>query len=228
MKSVTLHLLTCRQMLQAAVLVFAALAAVVAQAGAFDEFFQAAKVDHPEKIQALLARGLDPNIIEEQRGETGMMLALRSESMRSFKVLLHAPGINIETKAHNGDTALMIAAYKANNAAVQALLAKGAQVNRPGWTALHYAAAAGDPAIVAALLDKYAYIDAVSPNGTTPLMMAARGGHILTVKLLLDKGADAMLKNEQGLTVIDFANQFGHKDIAEGVAFRLKKAGKLR
>lgn len=196
-------------------------------AGAYDDFFQAVKVDHPEMIQSLLARGLDPNIVEEERGENGLILALRNGSMRAFKVLLDAPAIDVENKARNGDTALMIAAYTANKAAVDALLAKGAEVNRPGWTALHYAAAAGDNDIVARLLEKSAYIDAESPNKTTPIMMAARGGHILTVKLLLDEGADAMLKNEVGMTAIDFALKHNHHDIAEGLIYQLKKAGKM-
>ncbi len=58
-------------------------------------------------------------------------------------------------------------------------------------------------------------------------MMAVHGGHILTVKLLLDAGADATLKNDLGMTAIDFAKSAGRTDIADGLAYRLKKAGKL-
>jgi ankyrin repeat protein len=57
-------------------------------------------------------------------------------------------------------------------------------------------------------------------------MMAARGGHILTVKLLLDEGADATLKNGADMTAIDFARAGGFNDIVEGLTYRLKKAGK--
>ena len=87
--------------------------------------------------------------------------------------------------------------------------------------------ASGNNKIVQLLLDKSAYIDAESPNKTTPIMMAARGGHIYTVKLLLDEGADATLRNAQGLSAIDMATMYKHKDIAEGLVYRLKKAGKL-
>lgn len=73
------------------------------------------------------------------------------------------------------------------------------------------------------LVDHAAYIDAESPNGTTPLMMAARGGHIETVKLLLDEGADMRLKNQQGMTVIDFADQYNQKEIADGLKSRWQK-----
>lgn len=199
----------------------------LASAGAYDDFFKGVKFDDSNLIKSLLQRGLDPNIIEAERGDTGLILALREGSMKVFNVLLNAQGMDIEAKARNGDNALMIAAFKGNKPAVDGLLAKRAEVNRPGWTALHYAAAIGNNDIVALLLEKSAYIDAESPNKTTPIMMAARGGHIWTVKLLLDEGADATLKNDLGLTAIDFAAQFEHQDIVDGLTYRLKKAGKL-
>ncbi|WP_242489919.1 ankyrin repeat domain-containing protein [Noviherbaspirillum cavernae] len=200
---------------------------VTSHAGAYDDFFRAAKVDNASEIKALLARGLDPNIIEPQRGETGMILAIRENSMKVFDVLLNARDIDLEIKARNGDNALMIASFTGNKPVVEALLAKGAQVNRPGWTPLHYASLIGNNDIVRLLIENHAYIDAASPNKTTPIMMAALGGHILTVKLLLDEGADATLRNELGLSAIDIAAMHNHTDIAEGLTYRLKKAGKL-
>jgi ankyrin repeat protein len=88
-----------------------------------------------------------------------------------------------------------MAAFKHNKAAVAAMIAKGAQVNRKGWTALHFAAAAGDLEIMNMLLEHHAYIDAGSPSGLTPLMLAAREGMEDAVKLLLEQGADATLKD---------------------------------
>lgn len=199
----------------------------LAVADAYDDYFKAVKLDDVAKVKNLLQRGFDPNSIEPTRGENGLILALREDAMKTFDVLMSAPGLDIDLKAKNGDTALMIAAYKKNKPAVDILLARGAQVNRPGWTALHYAAASGSNEIIQALLEKSAYIDAESPNKTTPIMMAANGGHILAVKLLLDEGADATLKNELGMTAIDFAEKAEHKDIAEGLRYRLKRAGKL-
>lgn len=196
-------------------------------AGAYDDFFRAVKIDDAKTVKSLLERGFDPNAIEPVRGDTGMILALRENAMKVFETLLNADGINLEARASNGDNALMIACYQGNQPAVETLLARGAEVNKPGWTPLHYAAAIGNNEIVRILLDKAAYIDAESPNKTTPLMMAARGGHIMTVKLLHDEGADATLKNELGMTAIDFAEKHNHKDIAEGLTYRLKKAGKI-
>ena len=90
-------------------------------AGAFDAFFQAVKIDHVSVVEKLLLRGFDPNTIEDVRGDTGMILALREGSMSVFSLLLNASDINVEAKAFNGDTALMIAAYKGNIRAVKAL-----------------------------------------------------------------------------------------------------------
>ena len=86
---------------------------------------------------------------------------------------------------------------------MKALIARGADVNKTGWAPLHYAASAGTPqhtAIIALLLENHAYIDATSPNGTTPLMMAAHYGSNDAVQLLLDEGADPTLKNQLGLS----------------------------
>ncbi|KAF3999558.1 ankyrin repeat domain-containing protein [Glaciimonas immobilis] len=196
-------------------------------AASSDEFFKLVQMDDYRRLPKLLAAGLNPNIVESKRGETGLILAIREDAMKSFNLLLNASGINLNVRARNGDTALMVASYKGNVAAVKALLDKEAEPNTTGWTALHYAATVGNNEIVQMLLDASAYIDAGSPNQTTPMMMAAREGKILTVKLLLDSGADATLKNDVGMNAIDFAKKFDHDDIVEGLTSRLKKAGKL-
>ena len=199
----------------------------LASAGAYDDYFKAVRMDDVKAVRSLLQRGFDPNTVEEERGDTGLILALREDSAKVFDLLLNTRDVNLDARARNGDSALMIAAYKGKLDAVSALLDKGAEPNQTGWAALHYAAAAGNNPVVQLLLDKSAYIDAESPNQTTPIMMAARGGHILTVKLLLDEGADVTLKNGAGMTALDFARAGGFNDIVEGLTYRLKKAGKM-
>lgn len=198
-------------------------ASTASYAGAYDDFFDAVKRDEPAKIKALVQKGFDPNTVESTRGENGLIVALREDSMKAFEFLLNTPSVDLNKRADNGDTALMIAAFRANQPAVKMLLAKGALVNQTGWTALHYAAASGSNEIVQLLLDRNANINALSPNKTTPIMMAAWNGHIYTVKLLSDKGADITLRNEQNMNVIDFALSNNHKDIAEGMQYRLNK-----
>jgi uncharacterized protein len=159
------------------------------------DFFRAVQMDNVGVIRKVLTRGLSPNLRDPGDGEPALVAAMRYEANNVLDLLLAQPGIDLEAKAPNGNTALMMAAYRQNKPAVLKLLAKGAQVNQPGWTALHYAAAAGSTELVALLLERHAYIDCESPSGMTPLMMAAREGKEDVVKLLLEEGADATLKD---------------------------------
>lgn len=52
-------------------------------------------------------------------------------------------------------------------------------------------------------------INATDPFGWTALMCAAKSGHDSCVTLLLRSGADAQLKNNQGMTAKDIAKQSG-------------------
>ncbi len=189
-----------------------------------DDFFKAAKLDSKHDMLSFLKQGVSPNLTEPTRGESALMLAAREGANQVLEVLLSARGVNLDLRARNGDSALMIAAFKKNKVAVEMLLAKGAKVNHDGWTPLHYAAAAGDTEIVQLLLSKSAEVDAQSPNLTTPLMMAAGSGNIYAVKAILDAGADLNLVNEQGFSAIHFAQKAGHAEIVEGLQYRQKLA----
>ena len=105
---------------------------------------------------------------------------------------------------------------------VKTLIQRGADVVKPGWAPLHYAATGGHLAIMDLLLEHYAFIDAESPNGTTPLMMAAGYGTPAAVKLLLDAGADTAMKNHQGLSAMDFAFRYNRPDAAELIAAQIR------
>ena len=199
----------------------------VAQAGSFEDFFLSIKNDDAAAVKNLLDRGIDPNTID-LGGEPALIRCLRENAFASFDVLLTRPDINVNLQNTVAENAIMVAAFRGRLDLVQKLMAREADVNKTGWTPLHYAAAVGNNEIVALLLENSAYIDAESPNHTTPLMMAARGGHIRTVKLLLDEGADISVKNEQGMTVLDFAEQHGQTEIVEGLKARAKRDAERR
>lgn len=174
----------------------------------------AAQMDNPIQVRKLLGKGVSPNTVDPTTGESVLMIALREGSDAAAAELLADKGLKLEQTAPNGNTALMLAAFKRNKRAVLALLARGAVVTRPGWTALHYAAASGDGEIAALLLERHAYIDAESPSQLTPLMIAAREGHRDVAELLLREGADARLKNNEQLTASQIATRAGHDHIA--------------
>lgn len=189
----------------------------VCHAGSYDDFFTAVKRDDPATITTLLNRGFDVNTLNPA-GEHGLLLAVREPSLKVLAVLINWPKTNVEARNRQDESPLMLAALQGLTELCQQLIAKGADVNKPGWAPLHYAATHGHLAVMTLLLDNDAYIDAASPNGSTPLMMAAHYGTPAAVKLLLEAGADPLLKNEQGLSAIDFAQRANRSDSAEIIA----------
>ncbi|MYN03905.1 ankyrin repeat domain-containing protein [Pseudoduganella sp. DS3] len=187
-------------------------------------YFLAIQLDDDRTVRAVLARGLDPNTSDPERGESGLIIAMRYDAMKVAQLLLTQPALRVDQAAPNGNTALMMAAFQKNKPAVLALLAKGAQINRPGWTALHYAAAAGALDIMQLLLERHAYLDAESPSGMTPLMLAAREGMEDAVQLLLQAGADASLKDRAwGMDAAGFATRADKPWIAQAIQRHLGK-----
>ena len=196
-------------------LLLSVLLANVAAADPARDMVVAAQMDNATEIKKLLSKGVNPNTVDPNTGETVLMVALREGAQGAADALIADPKLNLELKAPNGNTALMMAAFKQNKPAVLALLARGAIVTRPGWTALHYSAASGDVEITAILLEHAAYIDAESPSKLTPLMIAAREGHRDVAALLLREGADASLLNNEKLTASQIGVRAGHQDIAD-------------
>jgi ankyrin repeat protein len=148
--------------------------------------------------------------------------ALREPSLKSAEVLIDWPKTNVNALNSKGESALMLAVLKDHQALAEKLIKKGADVNKTGWTPLHYAATHGHLALISLLLENNAYIDAESPNGTTPLMMAAMYGTPEAVKLLLQEGADPQLKNQQGLTAVQFAQRGNRPDAVEAIAAAIR------
>ena len=186
----------------------------VSHAGSYDDFFKAIKSDHVAAIQQLLARGFDVNTLDPQ-GQHCLALAIREPSPKVAKVLIEAPQIDLNVLNAQGESPLMLAALKGQLELADKMVKKGADVNKPGWTPLHYAASNGHLPVIRLLLENHAYIDAESPNGSTPLMMASMYGSPAAVKLLLDEGADPLLKNQQGMTALQFAERANRLDAAE-------------
>ena len=202
---------------------FPGTAAFAASSGKLGDFFRAVQMDDAGAVKSLLAAGVDPNQPNPVGGEPALVLAVREGSMRVFKVLLEQPGIQVDAPAMNGNTALMMAAFKRNRPAAETLVARGAAINRSGWTPLHYAAASGDEDIARLLLKRGARVDAVSPPASgsfTPLMMAAREGKQDMAVFLVRQGANVQMKNTEGLTAVQIAERSERADIATAIRER--------
>lgn len=178
-----------------------------ANADAYVDYFRAVDTDNASGVAALLERGFDPNTLST-RGQTGLYLAMREESLNVAELLVASPALKVDIANPAGETALMMAALRGQLEWSKKLIAKGAAVKRPGWTPLHYAATGPNVEVVALMLDQGADIDARAPNGYTPLMMATRHGAEDSVVLLVKRGADKRALNDRNQSAADLAREF--------------------
>ena len=104
---------------------------------------------------------------------------------------------------------LIQAAREGDAAAIQRLLAAGADPDRPGgshgWTPLIHAIHKNQRDSVEALLDGGADMNRKVGHGATALMLAAGCGRTDLAELLLDNGADPYARTVHGVSALDFA-----------------------
>jgi uncharacterized protein len=121
--------------------------------------------------------------------------------------------------ADPGSTPFHEAVRQNDLAAVNALLARGADVNAPtryGVTPLGLAALNSNTEIVRKLLDAGANANAATSGGDTALMTAARVGSVDAVTLLLSSGARVDAKTSpRGQTALIWAVTENHADVVK-------------
>ena len=91
------------------------------------------------------------------------------------------------------------------------LLENGADVkavDEDNWTALLWASWTGMPTVVDALVKAGSDVNALDAKKQSPLMVAAQRGNEKVVEILINAGADATLKNVDGKTAEDLANEY--------------------
>jgi ankyrin repeat protein len=86
-----------------------------------------------------------------------------------------------------------------------------------GWSALHLAAFSGVPGAVQLVLDRGADIDARAHSKfkNTPLQAALLAGQLATARLLLERGADPLVRQALGFTPLHEAALLGRRDLVD-------------
>jgi len=98
--------------------------------------------DYPDDIKDLLAHGSDPNV-RYKNGQPALMRAVVDGAWKVFDVIAADKRTDVNAENPAGETPLMYLAIAGQTERAKTLIARGAQVNRLGWTPLHYAASKG-------------------------------------------------------------------------------------
>jgi ankyrin repeat protein len=199
---------------------------VQAQTPARAELLGSIQRDDAQAVRLALLKGVDVNL-RDDAGTPLIVLAAHDQSWRVLQALIDMRSVRLDATNAKGTNALMYAALHGELSIVRRLIERDAQVNKTGWTPLHFAASNGHNEVVSYLLEHHAYIDAESPNLSTPLMMAARMRHDSTARLLLQEGADPTPVNQSGMSAADYARKAGDPALgallaSAAEAFRLK------
>ncbi|MDA7946850.1 MAG: ankyrin repeat domain-containing protein [Hyphomicrobiaceae bacterium] len=142
--------------------------------------------------------------------EVEMLLAGAEANRLDVVVYLLNKGVDPNTTADNGYTALIVAASNGRTEIIDLLLARGAdvnQANKTGWTPLMEAAMRDQDRTVQQLLKAGAKVNVVEMrNGQTPLIVAAKSDRPDSVTTLLAAGADVKAADtKRGLTALHHA-----------------------
>jgi ankyrin repeat protein len=166
---------------------------------------------------ALFALVLPATIRADQR----LVLAARNQDSATLRSLLTEKGIDVNTVAPDGATALLWAAQWDDVKSVRALIAAGADVNlanQYGVTPLHMAATNGSLEMVQALLNAGATPSLAALSGETPLMIAAKTGRLGPVQALLAKGASPHTRDTyREQTALMWATSEGHHEVMDAL-----------
>lgn len=156
-------------------------------------------------VKTLLAAGADANTTD-RTGETLLMTAAASGSEAAVEELLdHGAKVDAREPAFQ-QTALMFAARKDRTAVIKTLIRRGADVNAqtridqaPEFRPPGAGGGSHGVGIVRGGWPKRGMRNP-QPGGLTPLLYAARDGHVASARLLLDAGADIDKVEANGIT----------------------------
>ncbi|RYP81455.1 hypothetical protein DL769_001968 [Monosporascus sp. CRB-8-3] len=150
--------------------------------------------------------------IPDANGNTALALATLKKRATAMQTLLQH-GASCDVADSGGLTALHHAADLGFNEGLRLLLGGNGDpsaADAERFTPLHHAVNGGcaDPDTVSMLAEAGANLEAQDNVGRTPLMLAAQLGSERLVHTLLDEGADAQARNNDGWSAVDYAREY--------------------
>lgn len=187
-----------------------------------DDFFKAVGARDTATVRTMLER--DPSLATShnargasaviaamfalRKGENAFVDPAKNETLQA--ILATKPELDIYETAALGTTEQLDAMLARDSGAVN-------RRNKFGWTLLHLAAFAGNAGNTELLLKKGAIIGARAESRfrNTPLQAALLSGQYATAKLLLDHGADPLVRQAKGASPMHEAAFLGRRDLVE-------------
>lgn len=163
----------------------------------------------PNVVTALIEAGAPIDIFEA---------SVLGKVDRLHDILRSSPA-RVTEYAPDGFTPVALAAFFGQLAAVNALIAAGADVNAAAKNglkvqALHAAVAGRNLEIVKAVLNAGADANAQQQAGFRPIDEAGANANRALAELLLANGANPSLRNDAGKCAVDVARDKGHTEFA--------------
>jgi ankyrin repeat protein len=200
----------------------------------------AANENNAPAIEALLKAGADRDALEAKGEFTALAFAVRAGAVDAGTALLDA-GADPSAKLPDGTSMLFLAVLNQNYEAASALLGHGADANAAvdGWTALHQIARVrrwtrgfnlpgpehrdqlSSLALARELAARGADVNAGLSGreaGMTPFLLATRTLDLEYMRTLLELGADATRKADDGTTAVMLAAGVGQGQGSAGAA----------
>jgi len=176
----------------------------------------AAQLDQPKSVRFLLENGANYNL-EGKDGSLALMLAMQENNEEIVDMLMEKGAkMNLKLLDPAGYDFLTVLSDRASPKIVQIAIKMGANVNEQNAankrTALIIAAMSDKMEVMKLLLENGADPNIVDNNLYSPLMVASIRNNYNIVKLLVEHGAKVELKNIDGMTALDIAQNQEEKD----------------
>lgn len=195
----------------------------------------ATSLDSYDAVKFLVERRDTRLNLRSRAGKTALHIAVAESCPAVLQRLLITPGINLDTRDCQGDSPLHIAVQKGDLGYMKLILQVMTtdDVTRTSnlRKALFLACTRSDDmahAVECLLSDFSINLNYFLPNGRVVLHYAAEMGHVKTVKVLLEHGADPRMESGDRFnsTAEDIASAAGHYEVADVIRdFRCRDVG---
>ncbi|XP_071098533.1 uncharacterized protein [Haliotis cracherodii] len=180
----------------------------------------AARWGHSDVVELLVSKGADVSLVDKD-GDNILRLACMGGHLEMVEYVLSLNVVDINSRGGGSQTPVMTAAEWRHRDVVELLVSKGADVSLVdvnGDNILHWACRAGHLATVKFVLSlNVVDINSRGWGSRTPVMRAALRRHSDVVELLVSKGADVSLVDEDGDNTLHLACYRGHMETVKFV-----------